>query len=777
MPNKTKKKMSLKRRFIKLGKYIKRTWVMHLVTIILLMGFLTLLSYTFPGFLPHLKSSAEYFWNALVYHLQWMAKMDRTLPEIPLNSLISIDYKSILTRTELFFTILFNPQHWELVFGGMFNLYLVISLLVVIIPIVIIGAIFIRKNYYSQKPGKKLMQESLPLKLWNKTIDSLTPLIIRYRAWMTKYKKFLRKTMFYKVILVIALFVIFNLVSFVLIWLGLVMIIVPSGFNPLVLLSLPLSMIDVILPILVNTHIIIILLGLYILFWWIRIRKAIRMQKTRKEHNMEIARSYPAISIKHAPPGGGKDLVGSQVVQDLEEDLRNNTLLGFLKKYHRLFPNFPFPLMEKDIRNWMENTQLEKNPKDRINNRFKASDKVMQQLRDGIGEAISDFNLKGRMKDIWGYNTDIYPTSVWVGIKEVTLFETLLNYAEAYFMYYIAKPLSVSVIGVHHLYLRTFHDDCFPIYSYDIFGNSDDRKERWKVANFTTNMGWDGFRKGRKMRQKDDEWWHWTDGVITNLPEIDGERGNKNTTVGESKKDSYCNTKTDEVNSTFKRYRHENSLDGVCLGKVIMNTQRLQSLNADLRELADNKIRIVRRNPYQFDLSPFTLEYGICMWIIKKCDDLYLKFREVRRDTTLFMKFLGWISNKVTVFTQTMFNLYAYSEVLLSREVGGNNEEAGIKSLQYYYSLPRQIFADTYRTDSWAMFFKERKLKAKRGFIDRPMHKSINTSREEFEAQESILIGQLNQYDDTTLEEKELQKKADIEKKKQEAKKNKRDFA
>lgn len=671
-------------------------------------------------------NSISFLIESFKFYVLRLAGSDINIPLIPYGMYYGSNYNLLLFNINTFVMLMFNSDNLLFAITKVELLWLIISIFIIFLPLVLIILFGMHNSLFTRKSDKTLEK----IKPTSKPLLLLQKLQIRFRDPFKKitdalkdYYKFFKKN--YVHLFVLSVLFASGLLSLMIVIFGLIIIIVPGQFAPQILMSFPLVIIDYIIPVLINVPFILLLLGFYAVMSYMRHKNAIKMQKKRYKSNMELTEDFPALTLILGPPGAGKDLIGTTLTKNAECLLRDK-LKNKLLKYYNYFPDFPFEKVEQLITTARKDNIIHNH----VQARYFMSDK--------IGEMLD----KSNNLYIFTYNMKTNATNRWMGTYDIALKETILNYSEVYYQYSIIKPLIVAPIGIRTDYKVTSHKNCFPTFEYDLF--TDDYKDNYYKSQYSTILDWDSHREGKKMNTKDDSYYHFLDGQIEYFPEIDKERLNQKTAAGESAKSEFCNTANDKTNESFKMWRHNGgTIDNLSIKKGFSNTQRRSSLNVDLRATHEDEARILKRTDLIWDLNPFTIEDRLLKLIINLCDKFYIKFRSVRFDNTLLKYLIGHLGGFVSRYYTRLENLYAYQEMYLRRESNGSEDEVGEKSIEIFYILPRQSFSKSYRTDSWAKFYEQNYLAAKKGFIDRNTFTSIDTSKEEFMMENSHHINKL----------------------------------
>ncbi len=349
------------------------------------------------------------------------------------------------------------------------------------------------------------------------------------------------------------------------------------------------------------------------LFIWNKIRKIRALSKLKhfEARNCGFINELPIVSMSCGSMGKRKttlitDMALSQEVMFRQEALKR------LQTADMKFPYFPWILFEDEIKTCMQHRVIYN----------LATIKAWIEKKRKRYEKHKNSNLQ-----LYGYDTEKYPTVYKNGLYEEDVFDVLSTYAKLYFIYVIESSLIVSNYSVRETNEQISLGN-FPLWNLSFFGKETD-------GRFSHILDFDTLRLGRKVIEDNKNAGSFEFGIIL-ITEIGKERGN-NLELKEVKKiTGETNQKNDLFNSWLKMCRHSATVDKFPFIKVFTDEQRPESWGSDARDLCD--IIHIRDCSEQYISLPFyTLEEMFVEWVYMRFIDLYEDFRFKRGDNTLLI--------------------------------------------------------------------------------------------------------------------------------------------
>ena len=373
------------------------------------------------------------------------------------------------------------------------------------------------------------------------------------------------------------------------------------------------------------------------LFIWDKIRKSRALNKLKhfEARNCGFINELPIVSMSCGSMGKRKttlitDMALSQEVMFRQEALKR------LQTADMKFPYFPWILFEDEIKICMRYRVIYN----------LATIKLWIEKKRKRYEIHKNSDLQ-----LYGYDTEKYPTTYGNGLYKEDIFDVLSTYARLYFIYVIESSLIVSNYSVRETNEQISLGN-FPLWNLFFFGNETD-------GRFSHILDFDTLRLGRKVIENNKNTGSFEFGIIL-ITEIGKERCN-NLELKEVKKiTDETNQKNDLFNSWLKMCRHSATVDSFPFIKVFTDEQRPESWGSDARDLCDI-IHIRDCSEQYISLSFYALEEMFIEWVYMRFIDLFEDFRFKRGDNTLliyaFKKVAAWLYNRNAV----NYNLYGYS--------------------------------------------------------------------------------------------------------------------
>ena len=274
------------------------------------------------------------------------------------------------------------------------------------------------------------------------------------------------------------------------------------------------------------------------LFIWDKIRKSRALSKLKhfEARNCGFINELPIVSMSCGSMGKRKttlitDMALSQEVMFRQEALKR------LQTADMKFPYFPWILFEDDIKTCMRHRVIYN----------LATIKLWIEKKRKRYEIHKNSDLQ-----LYGYDTEKYPTTYGNGLYKEDIFDVLSTYARLYFIYVIESSLIVSNYSVRETNEQISLGN-FPLWNLSFFGKETD-------GRFSHILDFDTLRLGRKVIENNKNAGSFEFGIIL-ITEIGKERCN-NLELKEVKKiTGETNQKNDLFNSWLKMCRHSATVD------------------------------------------------------------------------------------------------------------------------------------------------------------------------------------------------------------------------
>lgn len=447
-----------------------------------------------------------------------------------------------------------------------------------------------------------------------------------------------------------------------------------------------------------------------------KFRKNIAMSKLRhcEAKNCGFINSLPIVSITCGSMGKKKTTIITDMALSQEKMFRQKAL-EIIQINDMKFPNFPWILFENDIKEKMQDRTIYN----------------LASIRKWIKDMQTNFEQDYDSGYLYGYDYEKYGLLFDDKLKQTYIFDILLNYAQAYFIYIIQSSLLVSNYAIR-VDNQLISQDNFPMWDSDFFPKG--YKENNKYSHI---LDFDTLRLGKKVVEDNKNNGSFEFGVVV-ITEIGKERGNNLELKEIKKNEDVANQKNDLFNSWLKMCRHSATVDNFPFIKVFTDEQRPESWGADARDLADI-VTIIKSGEPQVALPFYTLESMVYEWCFKHFISLYYDLRFIRGDNTLFMYLLKLFVSKLFNHNLRVINQYGYCQIQTRKEDG----KMTFSSKKKYYLMNKKIYSKRFSTDCFSDYFNEVASKTNIGINDYISYLSEKASVDELKQQHSYFIDSL----------------------------------
>ncbi|MDR1698004.1 MAG: hypothetical protein LBR37_03800 [Erysipelotrichaceae bacterium] len=449
----------------------------------------------------------------------------------------------------------------------------------------------------------------------------------------------------------------------------------------------------------------------------------------REALNEAAVSSMGVMNCVVGPPGDGKTTLITDFSMSFEAKVRF-TVLEILNKYGTMFPDFNFEFLEFCLRQEINagrilNRVHIKAYIDRISFMYYYPRKRL----DHDGSLKDRANVKGHEPFIFGYKSNKMHS--YDGLKIITIFDALIIYLEAYYLFIQDVPLATSnyPINYDHVAINTGH---FIKFDYNYFERSEVDLLYYDSKAFSININYDDFRLGKKF---DPERISYFDSGVITYTELDKERGNKDDLQSLSKDDDFVNQLNDSFQDFHKVIRHSRTLDHQPLIKVFCDMQASSDIQAKIRHLFDTIITI-EKDPEAEILYPFNwFLYPLQKKVLSKINEFRSIYRENRRDLSL----LSFLANKIAAkLQQKLFifeNTYQSRSYTLIIKHGSEDKDQESKKVAYFIQ-PKKIYSERFATDIYKPVFENTYKDATVSVYHSAQFKSLYPSSDDLEYQE-----------------------------------------
>ena len=463
---------------------------------------------------------------------------------------------------------------------------------------------------------------------------------------------------------------------------------------------------------------VIVHIGLGILIFNI-VRKRIAMRRLNKyeSRNAGFVESLPICSMLVGTMGTKKTTILTDMALTQTKNYKEKALEEILK-IRKYFPRFNFSRLDAFLKTCIIHHQIYN---------LKSVDYIFDKklYRCMKHDKLSMF---GESFEDYGSWSD--------GLSLADVINTFRTYSKLFLVYYLNSTLLYSNYSVRYDYSYADIGN-FPIYQSDFFNspvydsNNDD-------SIFSHILDFDFLRLGKKIIE-DNQLSNVFDFGFFAITEIGKERGNQLTTQGMKRTDDEPNQKNDYFNAFIKLIRHTSTINHYPYSKILVDEQRPESLEADMRELFDI-ISIKKSDEYKC-VFPLYFERVFIEWSIGLFDRYNLDRIFYRSNDSLkyylARKFITWIFG----INERILNKYGLYKCRLEVSHGMLDEKTEHK----YYLMLKKIYSDRFKTDAYQAFFDASRSEEV-GIGDVPTYESTRATIAELQAQNSYFIRDLSKY-------------------------------
>lgn len=590
-------------------------------------------------------------------------------------------------------------------------LYTVCRALIFLLP-ALFAVILCLKRFLSQS-NNDYNKDSRPLRLWKQ----ISARIFRpVRAWLGGFFAFLKEKKAYLIAWAVLWAYSFNLIAVVLEFFAFYFYFVVSFDFASIYRQCYKLLLDLSVPFMTIPLLVWVILGLW---FFDRFRKAIA--RARLSHYERRDRGFinarPIVAMVVGTMGKRKTTMLTDMCLSAEVMFRDKAFELLLENDLK-FPNFPWICFENELRAVIAHHTVYN----------------LATCRAFVRKKEERFRRHGNAAwQLYGYDVARYGDCFDDALKVVSLWDVLETYAQLYFIYVMESSLLISNYSIRtDLILQDLGN--FPLWDSDFFERDSRRLEAF--SRHAHIIDYDMLRIGKTVVENN-AWRNAFEFGVVAITEIGKERRNMFELKETKKKDEDVNQKNDGFNDCLKMARHRAVVDNYVFLKIIADEQRPSSLGADARELFDI-IHIRDCSDRGLAMPFFSLEELVYLFVYRKFEGLYSKYRFLRGDNTLFMYAVKNLTAALWRGYSRAYNRFGF--YTLSVEIEDGSQE-GVFSKNKYYLLTKKIYAMRFATDSTAAFFEERALRSSVGLNDVAEYGGVRATWTELARQGSFMIG------------------------------------
>lgn len=432
--------------------------------------------------------------------------------------------------------------------------------------------------------------------------------------------------------------------------------------------------------------------------------------------NCGFISELPIVTMTCGSMGKKKTTVITDMALSQEVMFRQKAL-EILQRTDMKFPHFPWISFEKELVKCMEYRTVYN----------------LGAVKEWVNKKRKRYERHGDERlQLYGYDVKNYGMTYTNELKEESLFDALITYGQAYFVYIMQPSIILSNYAV-----RTdgdfFETGNFPVWINDFFP-----KGTPKDGRFSKILDFDILRLGKKVKEGNARAGSFEFGVVA-ITEVGKERGNNLELKDIKKNAEQTNQKNDLFNSWLKMCRHSATIDNFPFIKVFTDEQRPESWGADARDLCDI-LTVTECSEQKIALPGYIFEETISDILYAWFTRVYTEYRFLRGDNTLFMYLLKSVVSAIYRRNERIKNRYGYCTVRIEKERGTRD---GKKEYKKYFLMNKKIYSRRFSTDCFSDYFNELAKKSKTGIMDYAEYMTEKASVEELKEQNSYFINEL----------------------------------
>lgn len=636
-----------------------------------------------------------------------------------IKSVLPIDFKVFGYRFLAFFELLVNPDNigsaWDAF--AIFLKDLLMILMIIFPPVYIalwIYRYFVLKNYH-----KSPQDETKPLKTLKKARKPLDKFFLLLKNLFFYWKG----TRVYLVITIILVAYNLNIISMLILLLSWYLYFIFS-FNFLSIYHLIVRLLLCLSPLFRPSFAPLWVIGIMALSIYLKFIAGYKTLQKLLERDIEIVDSAGVSLMLVGGPGAGKGSCGV-IIQIIMEYLLRSKAYALMMEIRLEFPEFPWREIEMIVEKRLTGPK-EKQFKNKV------------QVEHYFSSYFEKEHIWEEEKTIFGYSLKEKKKFYWDSLKQETILEAILDYAQLYYVY--AYRLTVSNFSLR-IDKQVELNECRARMIFDPF-HTDSRNSDSYVRSQRINFN--QLRVLKQVNPTDDNVENtalWDAGVIY-VSEYEKERGNRYT--NQNRKGYVTKPSTDGIPTFIAFFRHLTTIRHTCFGRMLMDGQDLNQLSGRETKMVESVSFLKsgkRKTKYAIPL--FWLEATLLEW----ADDFFVSkvdaYDHKRNDQTVYSYLVTSIAAFFRKINRKIWGTFGYESVPMSMTASnleGSQVAKGDSSFNLFYKM---AYSDTFVTDSYKGFWKEAKQAALSGINQLDEFKDKVATIEELKATNGYLSNEL----------------------------------
>ncbi len=693
-------------------------YYLHIIAVALLTVSILLAFFHYQASYARLWASLQDLWLSLrAYGGIWFdyeisSEAMGTLPELNLQEYSPFDWAGLQHKLGAVWGVLFNKDYFLLYFSWLMDSsYLLLMFASILIPL-----FFLLKNTFFNRlfrQNNDYNEDTRTLAFWKRRMEPIGNKV--FCAVRTVFS-FVRSSDYFTLFLLIWCLNLNVVTIFVEFFAYYIDFLVNVSLQHLLIYIVKLL-----------ADLLIMLSGAPFLFWAVLIclllnyiRKKIGYDRLNHMElmNRGFINALPIQSLIVGTTGASKTTSVTDMAIS-QEILFRDKALELLQKNALKFPFFPWINLELEIKSQVEHGCIYN----------------LASIEDW-GECLKEqFGENPTKEMLFGYDFDRYPVTYQDDLRMYDILGVIVTYAKLFFIYMVESALIVSNYCIRLDFQR---DDCgnFPVWNHNLFEWDVEDLPRLDMTSHIIDF--DMIRLGKKVVENN-VWSGALEFGVVVASEFGKERKNSKELTETKKSTDETNQKNDLADYWFKMCRHGAVVDNFPFIKFFSDEQRPESLGANTRDLF-SVVRI-RKTVESNICLPFYAAEGFLYETLKpKYFDLDAKLRYYRGDNTLTGYLIKRVWQPFYAHCERLENRFGYTVKKIQIEDGSLDGE---REEHKYYLMPKKIYSDRFRTDSFAPIFRSRAKKCGHGLIQRECYQNLDATPEELESQNSYAVGDM----------------------------------
>lgn len=661
----------------------------------------------FPNSLPRIGEACRNLCNSCLFYISKIFTINKVVRPTVIDAptwqfapsrwepltWFPLTWEEFKLKWSMLWSVIFTKENFTAYTYAAQDFFVLISkLLFILMPLTVVFVLLVRR--YLKKQNNDYDKDSKPLERWKRfKIKRILPV----KRWCASFQDFIRENDKYLSAWIFIWVLHFNGIALVLEILSYYLYFVVSFdltslYGQFLKLQVDLAPVVRFIPGWMWACIGIILLNV------ICIKMAYSSLRHRENCNYGFLNERGVVNVIYGNMGTGKTTLLTDMELTADCKLRDMAF-EILLECDLMFPDFPWCNLREEMKRKIARHELVDIP---------SIKRWCSRLREDFEFVINNPSWYARQlrqgrKITCGFGYDLvnFPLTYNDNLKIHTLYDVILDYAQAYFIYTIQ---SSYIINNYSVRTDTICDDIgnFPLFNNDFF-----RRDPRLMNSYSRHchiVDFDMIRLGKLMLEKNPNRNALGFGVF-GFAEIDKERKNALELQELKIKDELCNQRNDLFNACLKMSRHAALIANRVFIIFIFDLQRPEDWGAAGREVGE-VIYIADKgeaSPVLPFFSPYWIFEGVFSWIKRKWDNFYTQYIYNRSDNTLFVQAIKNLISKIDNHYRKIKNQFGSHILELEVESGRMNGDA--KKRKYYISH-KKVYSNRFSSNCHSAIFE-----------------------------------------------------------------------